>query len=528
MLPEFTLYHMLLNSVERDPAKTAIVDGSRSGSYEDLCRQAAGLAAALRARGLRRGDRVGVLLDKSWEAVAAMFGVMQAGGVFVNISPQLKEPQIQHIMRDCTIRMLIGQADRLQALDLPKVDATWAAGEVKALPNWSGAVSPLDAALSETTAAAGTNAIENDLCTIIYTSGSTGRPKGIMLSHRNLAAGAQIVSTYLENTPQDRVLSVLPFNFDAGLNQLTTMVRVGGTLVLQRSLLPGDILRNLRREGITGLAGVPPVWVLLLQNRRSLKETPLEQLRYLTNTGGMIPNAHLQELIELLPHTRIFLMYGLTEAFRSTYLPPEEVHRGPACIGKAIPNTDIWVVDAQGRECAPGEVGELVHRGPTVALGYWGDDEKTRSVYRANPFAPPQLQSTDVVVHSGDLVKRDEEGFLYFIGRRDELIKTQGYRVSPQEVEEVLYANPSIHEAVAFGEADGAYGQSIVALVSLKKGAAAQEGEIREHFGRLAPNYMVPKTIRILDELPKTSTGKLDRSALKELHAGSKKSHAGS
>lgn len=528
MLPEFTLYHMLLNSVERDPAKTAVVDGGRSGSYEDLCQQAAGLASALRAQGLRRGDRVGICLEKSWEAVVAMFGVMQVGGVFVNISPVLREPQMQHIMRDCGVRMLISNMERLQGMDLPKVEATFFTGEGGTPPSWSGKNIPLATALGQASAATGTCAIENDLCTIIYTSGSTGRPKGIMLSHRNLAAGAQIVSTYLGNTAQDRLLSILPFNFDAGLNQLTTMVRAGGTLVLQRSLLPGDILRNLRREGITGVGGVPPVWVLLLQNRRSLQEKPLEQLRYLTNTGGMIPNAHLQELIQLLPGTRIFLMYGLTEAFRSTFLPPEEVHRGPSCIGKAIPNTDIWVVNATGQECAPGEVGELIHRGPTVALGYWGDAERTQSVYRPNPFAPPQLQSTDVVVHSGDLVKRDEEGFLYFLGRRDELIKTQGYRVSPQEVEEVLYANPSVHEAMVFGEADGAYGQSIVALVSLKKGVACQEGQIREHFSQRAPNYMVPKTIRILDELTKTSTGKLDRSALKELHGRDQESHSGS
>lgn len=522
MQPDFTLYHMLLNSVERNPDKTAIVDGARRYTYEDLWKQASSLAGTLQEQGLRSGDRVGIYLDKNWEAVAAMFGVIQAGGVFVNISPLLREAQLRHIMLDCGVRGLIGNMEMLQPLDLPQVEFTLYTGEVSdSGPPWSGRTAPLGPALENGARTTKFSAIENSLSTIIYTSGSTGRPKGIMLSHRNLVAGAEIVSTYLENTADDRLLSVLPFNFDAGLNQLTTMIRVGGTLVLQRSRLPGDILRNLRRESITGLGGVPPVWILLLQNRRSLCDKPLTELRYITNTGGMIPNGHLQELRQLLPHTKIYLMYGLTEAFRSTYLPPEEIDRGPSCIGRAIPNTDIWVVNAEGQECAPGEVGELIHRGPTVALGYWGDEEKTRSVYRPNPFAPPELQSSDQVVYSGDLITRDEEGFLYYIGRRDELIKTQGYRVSPQEVEEIIYENPSIHEAVVFGEADGAHGQSITALVSLKDGTSCGEDQVREHFTQIAPNYMVPKKIHILSELPKTSTGKFDRSILKELYAGS-------
>ena len=521
MQPEFTLFHTLLNAVELEPDKEAIVDGRQSYSYEALWRSASALGCALSTWGLRRGDRVGIYLDKSWEAVVSMFGVMQAGGVFVNISPLLREAQVTHIMRDCGMRVLISSAAKLESLQLPEVEAAFYVGPDVPSLTWSQQCIPLPEATGDGHEATGPRATETDLATIIYTSGSTGRPKGIMLSHHNLVAGAQIVSTYLENTPADRVLSVLPFNFDAGLNQLTTMVRVGGTLVLQRSLLPGDILRSLRDERITGLGGVPSVWVLLLQNRKSLRGKPLEYLRYITNTGGMVPKAHLDELRRLLPHAKIFLMYGLTEAFRSTYLPPEEVHRGPACIGRAIPNTDIWVLNGDGQECAPGEVGELVHRGPTVALGYWGDDEKTRAVYRPNTFAPLQLRPYDQVVYSGDLVKRGEDGFLYFVGRRDELIKTQGYRVSPQEVEEILYQNPIIREAVAFGQGDVAHGQTIVAGVSLRNGVTDTGDKIRGHFSQRAPHYMVPATIHILDELPKTASGKIDRSTLKRLYAGS-------
>ncbi|MFQ5875344.1 MAG: AMP-binding protein, partial [Dehalococcoidia bacterium] len=346
-----------------------------------------------------------------------------------------------------------------------------------------------------------------------------GLPKGIMISHHNLVAGAQIVSTYLGNTSEDRVLGLLPINLDYGLNQLSTMIRVGATLVLQHSLLPGDILRSLRQEDITGLAGMPPVWTLLLQARSSLEQEPLTSLRYISNSGGMIPNTHLEQLRRALPNTKIYLMYGLTEAFRSTYLPPEEVHRGPSCIGRAIPNTAVWVVNVDGHEVEPGEVGELIHRGPTVALGYWGDEEKTAAVYCPNPLAPPELRQTDTVVYSGDLVMRGEDGFLYFVGRRDELIKTQGYRVSPGEVEQLLCGVPGVSEAVTFGQMDPLLGQRIVAVVSLNEGASCLPEDIRQNFSQKAPHYMLPKELHILRELPKTATGKIDRGALKNKYA---------
>jgi len=518
--PEFTVYHLLLNTLDSNRDGIAIVDAGRGYSYAELGKQASSLAGTLLEQGLRRGDRVGIYLEKCWESVVAILAVAQSGGVFVNINPLLKEGQVHHIMANCGVRMLIADSAKLQGTSLPAVEATLCRGADCPPLSWSRKVMALSEALEHATRhPTATSAMENDLATIIYTSGSTGRPKGIMWTHHNLVAGAQIVSTYLENSCEDRVLSVLPFNFDYGLSQLTTMVRVGGTLVLPRSLLPGDILHSLRQDAVTGLAGVPPVWTLLLQNRRSLARQPLTHLRYITNSGGMIPGTYLEQLRQLLPQTKIYLMYGLTEAFRSTYLPPEEVHRGPACIGRAIPNTDIWVVDEEGRECAPGEVGELVHRGPTVAMGYWGDEEKTQAVYRPNPFAPPETREADKVVYSGDLVKRDEEGFLYFVGRRDELIKTEGYRVSPQEVEELLYSIPAIHEAAVFGEKDPLLGQRIVAVVSLKNGSHCVPEEIRELCSQKAPHYLVPRVIHLLREVPKTATGKIDRSRLRHEYA---------
>ena len=278
-------------------------------------------------------------------------------------------------------------------------------------------------------------------------------------------------------------------------------------------------MRGLRRHEATGLAGVPPLWALLLRGAKTLEEEPLEHLRYITNSGGRIPQANLDELRRLLPNTKIYLMYGLTEAFRSTYLPPEELDRGTECIGKAIPNTEILVITREGREAAPGEVGELVHRGPTVAWGYWGKEEATNKAYRPHPFAPPELLIEEKVVYSGDLVRRDEKGYLYFVGREDNMIKTQGYRMSPEEVESLLVSTGIVREACAFGVPDPDLGQQVYAVVSLRDGDASSLEPVREYCIKNAPPYMVPKEIFVQDELPKTPSGKVDRQAISNAYA---------
>ena len=518
MYPEFALHDLLANSVERFPDKVAIIDGDRSFTYSDLMRQSRALAEALLESGVKPGDRIGVYLDKSWEAVVAVFAVSQTGAAFININPVLKERQVQHIMSDARSEVLLTATRKIARLSLPTVSTLFYVGATAPDTRADVRCYNLTEVLARPAAAEALRtqpAIETGLATILYTSGSTGLPKGIMWTQHNLVVGAQIVSTYVENTPEDRLLSVLPFSFDYGLNQLTTMVRVGGTLVLQHSSLSGAILQSLRKHRITGLAGVPPVWVLLLQNRRSLAETPLQDLRYITNSGGFVPLPHVEELRQLLPYTKIFLMYGLTEAFRSTYLPPEELDRRPGSMGKAIPNNEIWVLNDKGEHCAPGEVGELVHRGPTVALGYWNNPEATARVYRPNPFAPPETEGAERVVYSGDLVKKDEDGFLYYVGRRDEQIKTEGYRISPMELEELAYQMAGIKEAAALGIPEPALGDRIVLVVSLKEGGACNEDQIRQQFRANAPTYMMPKVIEFRDELPKGATGKIDRAALK-------------
>ena len=518
--PEFTLHDLLRNSLERDPGKPAVVDGDAEYSYEDLERESSALGAALIDAGVQKGDRVGVLVEKSWEAIVSMLAASRVGAAYVNVNPLFKAPQIEYLAQDCDIRVMIGDTSKLDELQPKTVETAFYRGE---RPQGAGAKSYTDVAeaLKGDVLKEDRSVSEIDLGTILYTSGSTGMPKGVATSQRNVVVGAQIVSTYLENTSEDRILSALPLNFDAGMSQFTTSLRAGATLYLLRSRLPGDLLKGLRRHEITGVTGVPPLWALLLRGAKSLTENPMTHLRYIANTGGRIPQANLDELRNLLEPagTKIYLMYGLTEAFRSTYLAPEEIHRSSPeqgnCIGKAIPNTEIMVITKEGREAAPGEPGELVHRGPTVAMGYWGNEEATRKAYRPNPLAPPELMDVERVVYSGDTVTRDEEGYLYFLGREDAMIKNQGYRLSPEEVENLLIASGLVNEACAFGVENPAVGQDVIAVISLRDTAGDRAlDSIREYAINNGPPYMIPKEILVKDELPKTASGKIDRKGI--------------
>ncbi len=524
--PEFTLHDLLRNSTERDPARTAIIDGSSEYTYEDLSRRSASLAAALQDAGVEKGDRVGVYLEKSWEAIVAMVAASRAGAAYVNVNPLFKAPQVEYIAEDCDARVVISDAAKLDEVSPGTFETAFLKGDEEPRNGAAKSAVGLAEVFGRDDAPRGEGQVsESDLATILYTSGSTGMPKGVATSQRNVVAGAQIVTDYLHNTPEDRILSALPFNFDAGMSQFTTSLRAGATLALLRSRLPGDLLKALRRHEITGVTGVPPLWSLLLRSPKKLEEEPLEHLRYLANTGGRIPQANLDELRRLLePNgTKIYLMYGLTEAFRSTYLPPEELDRfSPErgnCIGKAIPNTEILVINEDGQECAPGEVGELVHRGPTVAMCYWGKPEETAKAYRPNPLAPPELLDAETVVYSGDLVQKDEEGYLYLVGRNDAMIKTQGYRLSPEEVENLIIGSGLVNEACAFGVPDPERGHQVVAVVTLRNGGDDDVELIRQHCVNNGPPYMVPKEIHGWDELPRTGSDKIDRKKISNAYA---------
>lgn len=491
------LLHHLLASADSHPERTAIVEGEREYSYGALREAVETLAARLRAAGVERGDRVGILLPKSFDECVAIFAASRVDAVFVPINPSLTPPQVLHILRDCGARALVTTPDIAQRVGTETLASLPALAVLMA-----GA--PHIATASLTTA----RSIGEDLAAILYTSGSTGSPKGVMLSHRNLLAGTRIVRTYLEIGPEDRILSVLPFSFDYGLNQLLTAVEQGATLVLLTFRLGDEIVRALAQHRITGLAGVPTIWAFLTRAAPSLTRTELPHLRYITNSGGAVPSATVKRLRELLPTTRVFLMYGLTEAFRSTFLPPEELDRRPTSIGKAIPESEIFLVRADGQRPAPGEPGILVHRGPTVSLGYWNRPEDTARVLRPNPFRSP-TEGGETVCYSGDLAIQDDEGFLYFVGRDDAMIKSAGFRISPTEVEETLMAAGGFRHVAVIGLPDEWVGQKVHAVAVAATDAIDTAAILKQAAVKLPP-YMVPKQIELVEALPTTPNGKVD------------------
>jgi acyl-CoA ligase (AMP-forming) (exosortase A-associated) len=512
------LHELIVRNAYLRPNAVALSYKSWGLRYVDLQRQIEGFASALLGLGLSRGDRVGIYLEKRFEAVVASFGGPAAGVVFVPMNPLLNPGQVGFIAQDCEVRVLVTSPDRY--LQLKPVLAECPSLRHVVLTEHA-AEHPLTLDWAELLAAPprpGHRVVDTDLCAILYTSGSTGRPKGVVLSHRNMVAGAKSVASYLENGPQDTLLAALPLSFDAGFSQLTTAFHAGARVVLLNYLLPRDVLKTMAREKVTGLTAVPPLYIQLSQ-----LDWPAEvgeHLRYFANTGGRMPRETLDALRARVPKAKPFLMYGLTEAFRSTYLPPEEVDRRPDSIGKAIPNAEILVLREDGSECGPDEPGELVHRGALVGQGYWNDAEKTAERYKPLPAGvggrEAGLQLPEYAVFSGDTVKRDAEGFLYFIGRRDEMMKTSGYRVSPTEVEEVLYATRLVGECVAFGVDHATLGQAIQVIATAPDGSAALDvaallAECRQRM----PAYMVPAGIEpMAGPLPRNPNGKIDRKLL--------------
>ena len=515
------LHELILEQANQNPDAIAIVHRQLNLDYATLTGQIQAVARGLLALGLNRAERVAVYLPKRLEAVTALFGASLAGCVFVPVNPLLKPDQVAYILRDCNVRILITARDRAELLepllaDCPDLHTLALVDAEVALPQrirhfqiigWP-------ALLAAERARSPVPVIDTDMAAILYTSGSTGKPKGVVLSHRNMLTGAYSVAEYLGNRADDRILAVLPFSFDYGLSQLTTAFVAGARAVLMDYLLPRDVITIVAREGITGLAAVPPMWVQLAQPE--WPAAAVDSLRYITNSGGAMPRATLTALRRALPKTTPYLMYGLTEAFRSTYLPPEEIDRRPDSIGKAIPNAEILVVREDGTPCAPGEPGELVHRGSLVALGYWNDPAKTAERYRPTPGQNPGLPLTELAVWSGDTVRIDEDGFLYFIGRKDDMIKTSGYRVSPTEIEEVLYGSGQIAEAAALGIPHPALGQAIIAVVKPLRDAF-NENELINHCKRQLPNFMAPlQIIARHSDLPRNPNGKIDRKSLVE------------
>lgn len=500
----------LSNSARRDPGKTALIAGATRLTFAELDTASDRLGKSLRSHGIARGDRVVVFMDNSWEAVVGIFAVLKAGAVFSPVNPSTKVDKLAYVLNNCRAKAMITQGRLVPVASRAVADASSVAFNVivgeadpaairggvrfqDMLASCDADVRPVDAG------------IDLDLAMLIYTSGSTGRPKGVMMTHLNIVAATSSITTYLENTPDDIIINVLPISFDYGLYQVLMAARVGATLILEKSFaFPQTILQKIVTERVTGFPIVPTMAALLLQ-MKDLKIGEFPYLRYITNTGAALPPAHIQRLQELFSTTKIFSMYGLTECKRATWLPPDQLHHRPASVGIAIPGTEAYVVDDEGRQVLPGVAGELVIRGSHVMKGYWEDLESTNKVLRTGPYP------WEKVLYTGDLFRTDEEGFLYFIGRKDDILKIRGEKVSPKEIENVLYALPGIREAAIVGVPDPVLGTAVKAVLAVDPTMSLSTKDVLHHCAKNLEDYMIPKFVEFVDQLPKTDSGKISR-----------------
>lgn len=508
----------LEETARRLPDKTALVCGSGRYTYQDINRLSNRLAKALVANGVRRGDRVVVCLDNCAEAVISIFAILKANAVFVMLDHTTKADRLRFILGDCGATALILPEEKLRsvrdALDgSPYLQTVYLAGSKEAAPARARQqFFSLDLILKGTGSAdegPPRKTIDADLAALIYTSGTTGRPKGVMLTHVNMFSAANSVITYLGNNSDDVILNVLRLSYSYGLYQILTGFLVGATVVLERSVTyPYLLFEAIRKERVTAFPLVPTIAAILLQY--DLKPHDFSSVRYITSAGAALPREHARRLQERLPHAQIFVMYGQTECKRISYLPPEQLAFRPDSVGIAIPNEEVYIIDEQGRRVGPGVVGELVVRGSHVMKGYWGLPEESERVLRPGPVPGER------VLHTGDLFRMDEEGYLYFVSRRDDIIKTRGEKVSPKEIEDALHALEGVLEAAVIGIPDPVLGQSIKAFVTLRENFHISKQELLRHCAKHLEDFKIPKQVEFRAALPKTANGKVDRKQLQK------------
>lgn len=493
--------------------KAALITHNGALSYRSLDLLSDRLAGTLAASGVARGDRVLVFMDNCWQAAVAIFAALKAGAVFSPINPSTKADKLAYVLRNCRARAIVTQA-KLLPVAAEAITAYPGPCLTVSVGSGNGAAPAGGLSFAEAVTGAGApprhGGIDSDLAMLIYTSGSTGRPKGVMMTHRNVESAAVSITTYLEARYDDIILNVLPMAFDYGLYQLIMAVKLGATLVLEKSFaFPQTIFEAMRRHNVTGLPLVPTMAAMIVQSK-ALEPGMFPALRYVTNTAAALPVAHIARLRKLFTGARLYSMYGLTECKRCTYLPPEELDRRPDSVGIAIPGSEAFVVDEAGRPVAPGIEGELVIRGPHVMQGYWEDEEATARALRPGP------NPWEKVLYTGDLFRTDSDGFLYFVARKDDIIKTRGEKVAPREVEAVLHACPGVAQALVVGTPHPVLGQAICALIVRDDPAVTAQDVVRYCAAHLE-DFMVPRTIAFRDALPTTDTGKASRRLAAEM-----------
>ncbi len=510
----------LRSHAQNTGAKTALVAGQVRLSYAQFEAHAAALAQGLAAQNVRRGDRVLIFMDNCWQAAISVFAILKAGAVFTLVNPSTKADKLAYILNDCTPAAMLTQAKLLPVLDeaeafapLPVIFAVQGPSRsARACLSFEEALAIEETLAGDSSAADSIDrGIDIDLAMLIYTSGSTGRPKGVMMTHRNIEAAATSLTGLLKNTADDVILSVLPLSFNYGLYQLLMAVKLGATLVLEKSFaFPHAVFELMRKEKVTGFPIVPTISALMLQMRdlggaaQSGAGDFLPDLRFITNTAAQLPVQHIEFLQKLFPQAEIYSMYGLTECKRCTWLPPHKINEKPGSVGIALPNSEVYLVDEAGQPVPAGTSGEMVVRGPNVMQGYWNNPEATAEVLKTgrNPW--------EKVLFTGDLLRMDEDGYYYFIGRKDDIIKSRGEKVPPKEVETVLYAHPGIREAVVAGVPDPVMGQAITAMVALADSALSDKDILRFCRQHLE-DFMVPVFVHVTEDLPRTDTGKVSR-----------------
>ena len=497
--PQRLLHDSLLAGASEDGAKQAVVAEDETLTYDELLDRSSRIASFLQDEGLERGDRVALFLDNTAAAPAALFGTLLAGGVFMVINPQTKADKLAYVLGDSEARFIFADAALAELAEggrsnTPSVERVISTHE---LPGLLEASSP-DPSPAPT--------IPSDLAALIYTSGSTGQPKGVMMTHDSMVFAAGSIAQYLRLSRDDRIIGLLPLAFDYGLYQLLMAIRIGGSVVLERSFaFPAKTLKRVDDEQVTVFPGVPTVFATLLGMKQRL---PHPSVRRVTNTAAALPPSFHDGLHEVFPNALIFRMYGLTECKRVSYLEPELVDKKPTSVGRPIPGTEAFVLDEQGRHVAPGETGILHVRGPHVMAGYWNLPDQTAHMLKEGPLPGERMLCT----HDHFMI--DEDGFLYFVGRTDDIIKTRGEKVSPIEVENALHSIPGIGQAAVIGVPDETLGEAIRAFVVLEEGEALSEQEIIRACRERLENFMVPREVVLLDELPQTDTGKVRKKSL--------------